>query len=74
MDNDVQRFQWSAGSYIMFHPMMHLISELRSPPFQTPERAPLRDRTLAALRNVLQLKKFLDINAWLVIERMIDKL
>lgn len=58
----------------MFYPIMHLISELRSSPFQSSEQAPLRERALAGLRNILQMKRVADVHTWLVMERMIEKL
>ncbi|KAJ9665022.1 hypothetical protein H2201_004887 [Coniosporium apollinis] len=76
VDNGIgaQRFQWHIGSDIMFYPIMHLISELRSSPFQSSEQAPLRERALAGLRNILQMKRVANVHTWLVMERMIEKL
>jgi hypothetical protein len=68
-DAEAERFRWHIGSHAAFQAIMHVLSELRNPDFETPDRL----RALRALQNSRRLKESVSSKAWLVVKSMIDK-
>ncbi|KAF1948730.1 hypothetical protein CC80DRAFT_458789 [Byssothecium circinans] len=69
VDVDAARFQWHIGSHSAFQAIMHILSELRNPLFDAPDR----QRALRALRLSRSLKETNDTKPWQAIKSMIDK-
>lgn len=68
-DVDAERFRWHIGGHAAFQAIMHVLSELRNPEFQTLDRL----RALRALQISRTLKENVTSKAWLVVKGMIDK-
>ncbi|OCL03759.1 hypothetical protein AOQ84DRAFT_381310 [Glonium stellatum] len=68
-DADAERFRWHIGGHAAFQAIMHVLSELRNPDFETPDRL----RALRALQISRRLKENVSSKAWLVVKSMIDK-
>jgi len=68
-DAEAERFRWHIGSHAAFQAIMHVLSELRNPDFETPDRL----RALRALQISRRLKENVSSKAWLVVKSMIDK-
>ncbi|KAF2490464.1 hypothetical protein BU16DRAFT_153767 [Lophium mytilinum] len=68
-DADAERFHWHIGGHASFQAIMHVLSELRNPEFETPDRL----RALRALQITRTLKEGLTSKPWLVVKSMIDK-
>ncbi|KAF2181621.1 hypothetical protein K469DRAFT_588693 [Zopfia rhizophila CBS 207.26] len=69
VDVDAARFQWHIGGHASFQAIMHILSELRSPMFDAPDR----QRALDALQMSRILKENNTTKAWSVVKGMIDK-
>ncbi|KAJ9633660.1 hypothetical protein H2199_009298 [Coniosporium tulheliwenetii] len=74
LHTDAERFEWSIGEHFTFHSIMHLISELSTPFFQSTDQTALRNRALAALQGMKPLKRDPDLRAWSYIRKVIAKL
>ncbi|KAH8724757.1 hypothetical protein GQ44DRAFT_617556 [Phaeosphaeriaceae sp. PMI808] len=69
-DLEVARFQWHIGRGIAsFQAIMHVLSELRNPLFDTPDR----QRALKALQLSRILRENNSTKAWQAVRNMIDK-
>lgn len=68
-DVDAARFQWHIGSISSFQAIMHVLSELRNPLFEAPDR----ERALAALQMSRVLKANNNAMAWQAVRNMIDR-
>ncbi|CAI6333255.1 unnamed protein product [Periconia digitata] len=68
-DVDVARFQWHIGSHSFFQAIMHILSELRNPLFDAPDR----QRALRALELSRLIKETNHTKPWQAIKSMIDK-
>ncbi|KAH7087329.1 hypothetical protein FB567DRAFT_343632 [Paraphoma chrysanthemicola] len=68
-DVDAARFQWHIGGIASFQAIMHVLSELRNPLFDTPDR----QRALRALQMVRLLRENNGAKAWQAVRNMIDR-
>ncbi|KAF2715017.1 hypothetical protein K504DRAFT_368193 [Pleomassaria siparia CBS 279.74] len=68
-DLDMARYQWHIGGHAAFQAILHILSELRNPLFDVPDR----QRALQALRMFRFLKENNHTKAWSVVKGMIDK-
>ncbi|KAI8940977.1 hypothetical protein NX059_002227 [Plenodomus lindquistii] len=68
-DVDTARFQWHIGGIASFQAIMHVLSELRNPLFDAPDR----QRALSALQTSRNLRENNSSKAWQAIRNMIDK-
>ncbi|KAJ8111291.1 hypothetical protein OPT61_g6079 [Boeremia exigua] len=69
VDVDAARFQWHIGGVASFQAIMHVLSELRNPLFDSPDR----QRALRALQMSRILRENNSAKAWLAVKAMIDK-
>ncbi|KAF2263940.1 hypothetical protein CC78DRAFT_603201 [Lojkania enalia] len=69
VDVNAARFQWHIGGHAAFQAIMHVLSELRNPAFDCPDRM----RALRALQMSRLLKENNNTKAWTVVKTMIDK-
>ncbi|KAF1933652.1 uncharacterized protein M421DRAFT_97736 [Didymella exigua CBS 183.55] len=69
VDVDAARFQWHIGGAASFQAIMHVLSELRNPMFDSPDR----QRALRALQMSRILRENNGAKAWLAVKAMIDK-
>ncbi|KAH7122520.1 fungal-specific transcription factor domain-containing protein [Dendryphion nanum] len=69
VDVDATRFHWHIGGHAAFQAIMHILSELRNPLFECPDR----QRALRALKMSRLLKEDNTTKAWAVVKNMIDK-
>lgn len=69
VDVDALPFQWHIGGHASFQAIMHVLSELRNPEFDTPDRS----RALRALQMSRILKENNNTKAWTVVKTMIEK-
>ncbi|KAJ4379340.1 hypothetical protein N0V86_005385 [Didymella sp. IMI 355093] len=69
VDVDAARFQWHIGGVASFQAIMHVLSELRNPMFDSPDR----QRALRALQMSRILRENNGAKAWLAVKAMIDK-
>ncbi|KAF2004474.1 hypothetical protein P154DRAFT_485125 [Amniculicola lignicola CBS 123094] len=69
IDVEAARFQWHIGGHAAFQAIMHMLSELRNPLFDVPDR----QRALRALQMSRVLKETNNTKAWTVVKSMIDK-
>ncbi|KAF2999245.1 hypothetical protein E8E13_002670 [Curvularia kusanoi] len=69
VDVDAARFQWHIGGAASFQAIMHVLSELRNPMFDSPDR----QRALRALQMSRILRENNGARAWLAVKAMIDK-
>ncbi|KAF3053359.1 hypothetical protein E8E11_011608 [Didymella keratinophila] len=69
VDVDAARFQWHIGGVASFQAIMHVLSELRTPMFDAPDR----QRALRALQMSRILRDNNGAKAWLAVKAMIDK-
>ncbi|KAJ4407339.1 hypothetical protein N0V91_003923 [Didymella pomorum] len=69
VDVDAARFQWHIGGVASFQAIMHVLSELRTPMFDAPDR----QRALRALQMSRILRENNGAKAWLAVKAMIDK-
>jgi hypothetical protein len=67
-DVDAARFQWHIGGIASFQAIMHVLSELRNPLFDTPDR----QRALRALQMSRILRANNSAKAWVAVRNMID--
>ncbi|KAF2854182.1 hypothetical protein T440DRAFT_270244 [Plenodomus tracheiphilus IPT5] len=68
-DVDAARFQWHIGGIASFQAIMHVLSELRNPLFDAPDR----QRALRALQMSRTLRENNSAKAWQAVKNMIDK-
>ncbi|KAI4618461.1 hypothetical protein J4E80_005061 [Alternaria sp. BMP 0032] len=68
-DVDAARFQWHIGGIASFQAIMHILSELRNPLFNAPDR----QRALRALQMSRILRENNSAKAWQAVKNMIDK-
>ncbi|EUC31976.1 hypothetical protein COCCADRAFT_6212 [Bipolaris zeicola 26-R-13] len=68
-DVDAARFQWHIGAIASFQAIMHILSELRKPLFDAPDR----QRALRALQMSRILRANNNAKAWQAVKNMIDK-
>ncbi|CAO2649345.1 Nn.00g067300.m01.CDS01 [Neocucurbitaria sp. VM-36] len=68
-DVHAARFQWHIGSIASFQAIMHVLSELRNPLFDAPDR----QRALSALQMSRILRENNGAKAWQAVKNMIDK-
>ncbi|KAL1793264.1 hypothetical protein ACET3X_008246 [Alternaria dauci] len=68
-DVDAARFQWHIGGVVSFQAIMHILSELRNPLFNAPDR----QRALRALQMSRILRENNSAKAWQAVKNMIDK-
>ncbi|KAE8842069.1 hypothetical protein PTNB73_00123 [Pyrenophora teres f. teres] len=68
-DIDAARFQWHIGGIASFQAIMHILSELRNPLFDVPER----QRALRAIQMSRLLRENNTAKAWQAVKNMIDK-
>ncbi|RYN40806.1 hypothetical protein AA0112_g2745 [Alternaria arborescens] len=68
-DVDAARFQWHIGGIASFQAIMHILSELRNPLFDAPDR----QRALRALQMSRILRENNSAKAWQAVKNMIDK-
>lgn len=68
-DVDAARFQWHIGGIASFQAIMHVLSELRNPLFDAPDR----QRALRALQMSRILRENNGAKAWQAVRNMIDK-
>ncbi|KAL5394175.1 hypothetical protein PMIN06_005167 [Paraphaeosphaeria minitans] len=69
-DVDAARFQWHIGGHAAFQAIMHVLSELRNPLFDAPDRY----RAIRALQLLKLLKEQNHTRPWQVVKSMIDRL
>ncbi|KAF2012527.1 hypothetical protein BU24DRAFT_351626 [Aaosphaeria arxii CBS 175.79] len=69
VDADAARFHWHIGGHAAFQAIMHVLSELRNPMFDSPDR----QRALQSLEMSRLLKENNTTKAWSVVKGMIDK-
>ncbi|KAF2679018.1 hypothetical protein K458DRAFT_315506 [Lentithecium fluviatile CBS 122367] len=69
VDVDAARFRWHIGGHAAFQAIMHVLSELRNPLFEVPDR----QRALRALQLSRLLKENNHTKPWEAIKNMIDK-
>ncbi|KAF2637828.1 hypothetical protein P280DRAFT_471994 [Massarina eburnea CBS 473.64] len=69
VDVDAARFQWHIGSHSAFQAIMHILSELRNPLFDAPDR----ERAIRALQLSRLLKEANHTKPWQAIKSMIDR-
>ncbi|KAL5119074.1 hypothetical protein ACEQ8H_002998 [Pleosporales sp. CAS-2024a] len=67
-DVHAARFRWHIGGIASFQAIMHVLSELRNPLFDTPDR----QRALRALQMSRLLKENNSAKAWQAVRNMID--
>ncbi|KAH7386643.1 hypothetical protein DE146DRAFT_680557 [Phaeosphaeria sp. MPI-PUGE-AT-0046c] len=68
-DVHAARFQWHIGGIASFQAIMHVLSELRNPLFDTPDR----QRALRALQMSRILRENNGAKAWQAVRNMIDR-
>ncbi|KAK2839261.1 hypothetical protein FQN49_006316, partial [Arthroderma sp. PD_2] len=71
-DKDAQSFQWHIGGHACFQAIMHIVSELGTPEFQSLDHHPLRSRALAVLKKTMDLRRLELSSTWNVINRIIS--
>lgn len=69
-DVDAARFQWHIGGHAAFQAIMHVLSELRNPLFDAPDR----HRAIRALQLSRLLKEQNQTRPWQAVKSMIDRL
>ncbi|KAF2866599.1 fungal-specific transcription factor domain-containing protein [Massariosphaeria phaeospora] len=69
VDMDAARFQWHIGGHATFQAIMYVLSELRNPLFDSPDR----QRALGALQMCRMLRQNTNTKAWSAVKSMIDK-
>ncbi|KAF2446274.1 hypothetical protein P171DRAFT_357011 [Karstenula rhodostoma CBS 690.94] len=69
-DVDAARFQWHIGGHAAFQAIMHVLSELRNPLFDAPNRY----RAIRALQLSRLLREQNHARPWQAVKSMIDKL
>lgn len=69
VDIETARFHWHIGGHAAFQAMMQIVSELRNPLFEAPDR----QRALRALDMSRRLKEDNKSKAWAVVRTMIEK-
>ncbi|KAJ4302847.1 hypothetical protein N0V90_001738 [Kalmusia sp. IMI 367209] len=70
VDVDAARFQWHIGGHAAFQAIMHVLSELRNPLFDAPDR----QRAIRALQLSRLLKEQNQTRPWQAVKSMIDRL
>lgn len=68
-DVEAARFQWHIGAIASFQAILHILSELRNPLFNAPDR----QRALRALQMSRIIRENNTAKAWQVVKNMIDK-
>ncbi|KAL6706734.1 hypothetical protein ACN47E_005276 [Coniothyrium glycines] len=68
-DLDAARFHWHIGSIASFQAIMHVLSELKNPLFDAPDR----QRALRALQMSRIIKENNNAKAWQAVRHMIDR-
>ncbi|EFE33109.1 C6 transcription factor, putative [Trichophyton benhamiae CBS 112371] len=71
-DKDAEKFQWHIGGHACFQAIMHIVSELGTPEFQTPTHHSLRSRALAVLKKTTDARGSEHSSTWNVINRIIS--
>ncbi|KAL4908838.1 hypothetical protein BDW74DRAFT_165569 [Aspergillus multicolor] len=71
-DKYAQRFQWHISSHACFQAIMHIVSELETTEFQTPNHHTLRSRALDVLRKTMETRGREVMPMWNVINRIIS--
>ncbi|KAF1915616.1 hypothetical protein BDU57DRAFT_557721 [Ampelomyces quisqualis] len=69
VDVHAAQFQWHIGGIASFQAIMHVLSELRNPLFDTPDR----QRALRALQTSRLLRENNGAKAWQAVRNMIDR-
>lgn len=69
VDVEAGRFQWHIGGHAAFQAILHVLSELRNPLFDAPDR----QRALRALQLSRLLKENNQTKPWQAVKSMIDK-
>jgi hypothetical protein len=70
---DCEPFQWHISSHAGFYPILYVLSEVRSPAFQTPEWADLRQRGLHVAKAIYEIRGQHTTGAWPAIIWLIDR-
>ncbi|KAH9859929.1 hypothetical protein IAQ61_011712 [Plenodomus lingam] len=68
-DVDAARFHWHISGIASFQAIMHVLSELRNPLFDAPDR----QRALRALQTSRKIRESNTAKAWQAVKNMIDK-
>ncbi|GIK00423.1 hypothetical protein Aspvir_004448 [Aspergillus viridinutans] len=71
---DCEPFQWHISSHAGFYPILYVLSEVRSPVFQTSEWADLRQRGLQVTNAIHEIRGQHTTGAWPVIIWLIDRI
>ncbi|GFG16314.1 hypothetical protein IFM61392_09441 [Aspergillus lentulus] len=71
---DCEPFQWHISSHAGFYPILYVLSEVRSPVFQTPEWADLRQRGLQVANAIHEIRGQHTTGAWPVIIWLIERI
>ncbi|EGD92409.1 hypothetical protein H112_00010 [Trichophyton rubrum D6] len=71
-DKDAEKFQWHIGGHACFQAIMHIVSELGTPEFQTPTHHSLRSRALAVLKKTTDARGSEHSSTWNLINRIIS--
>ncbi|KAM5466685.1 hypothetical protein MauCBS54593_005942 [Microsporum audouinii] len=71
-DKDAQKFQWHIGGHACFQAIMHIVSELGTPEFQSLNHNLLRSRALAVLKKTMDTRGLELSSTWNVINRIIS--
>ncbi|KAH8702191.1 putative C6 transcription factor [Talaromyces proteolyticus] len=70
-DKDAKRFQWHIGGHACFQAILHIVSELKTPEFQSPNHIVLRTRALNTLERTKKTREHESRGTWHVINRII---
>jgi hypothetical protein len=71
---DCEPFQWHISSHAGFYPILYVLSEVRSPVFQTAEWADLRRRGLQVANAIHEIRGQHTTGAWPVIIWLIERI
>ncbi|GIJ85616.1 hypothetical protein Asppvi_004475 [Aspergillus pseudoviridinutans] len=71
---ECEPFQWHISSHAGFYPILYVLSEVRSPVFQTPEWADLRQRGLQVANAIHETRGQHTTGAWAVINWLIERI
>ncbi|RHZ64975.1 hypothetical protein CDV55_101864 [Aspergillus turcosus] len=74
LNKDREPFQWHISSHAGLYPILYVLSELRSPAFQTSEWADLRQRGLQVANAIHEIRGQHTTGAWPVIIWLIDRI
>ncbi|KAF7167694.1 hypothetical protein CNMCM5623_000941 [Aspergillus felis] len=74
LSKDCEPFQWHISSHAGFYSILYVLSEVRSPAFQTPEWADLRQRGLQVANAIHEIRGQHTTGAWPVINWLIERI